>query len=102
MLAIVCVSGVSLGDAIDILSQTHHAWGNIEDVSYDILNGAPVAGADSKYVTSDGSGWVYVSSATLGSSAGKAVADAMVSSDGPWLISNQPRSSTNSSRSPPT
>lgn len=91
VLLIACASSVSRGDSINILSQTHRGWGNIEEVSYDISGGAPVSGGDSKYVTSDGEGLVTMSSGTLGSDSGMIVADALISSGGPYLISNETR-----------
>lgn len=79
------------GDAINILSETHHVWGHIQDVSYDILQNTPVAGDGQKYVIADGEGWVTMSSSTLGSHAGAIVVDAAISSGEPWGISNGAR-----------
>ncbi len=75
---------------IDLISQTHHVWGNVEDVSYDLADSAPVTGSAEKYVD-DGwdAGWVTMSSATLGTTLDTIIADARAVSEDPYLIDNR-------------
>jgi hypothetical protein len=51
---------------ITIIEQSHHAWGHVEDVSYDMLDSVPVAGECSKVIGTD---LVQIESDTLGSDA---------------------------------
>ncbi len=75
---------------IDLISQTHHVWGNVEEVAYDQTDAVPISGTAQKY-TDDGAwqGLVTMSSATLGTTLDRIITDADAVSEGPYTIDNR-------------
>lgn len=61
---LVLLSGRASGNLITTLSQTHHAWGYVQEVSYNLLDTVPVSGSCEKTIGTD---FVQITSDTLGS-----------------------------------
>jgi len=92
VLALGVLAGAAPASVIDLLTQTHRAWGNIEHSSYDQYGSAPQAGTVTAWAD-DGAheGWMTASSSTLGSDAEHVAVDADVVSDGPYMVAHQAR-----------
>ncbi len=71
-------------ESISLLAQSHRAWGYLQEIAYEEVGGAPVAGGCALLVDGDPPGVVTLASDTFGSSERSLRVYASATSEDPW------------------